>query len=129
MKRRIGIIAGTLEVAAELNDTGTADAIWKALPLVGRVNLWGDEMYFSTPLKLQQDREQEVVEAGDLAYWPPGNAICIFLGPTPASKDNEIRPASPVTVFGKVLGDITQLRKTAEGTEITIRRKTEAQDD
>jgi hypothetical protein len=123
MGRKIRIRAGTIEAAAELNDTRTAQAIWEALPIKGRVNLWGDEIYFSIPLSLELELGQELVSMGDLGYWPEGNAFCIFFGPTPVSQGDEIRPASPVTVFGKVIGDATVYKKVATGIEITIRRE------
>ena len=123
MGKKIRIIAGKVEAEAELNDTKTAQAIWEALPIEGRINLWGDEIYFSIPLSLGLEAGQELVSIGDLGYWPDGNAFCIFFGPTPVSRGDEIRPASPVTVFGKVIGDATVFKKVAEGTEITIRSK------
>ena len=123
MGRRIRIRAGTTEAAAELNDTRTAQAIWEALPIKGHVNLWGDEIYFSIPLSLELEAGQELVNVGDLGYWPQGNAFCIFFGPTPVSLGDEIRPASPVTVFGKVIGDATIFRQVASGVGITIRRE------
>jgi len=121
MGNKIRITAGAIEAEAELNNTETAQAIWQALPVKGRVNLWGDEIYFSIPLSLQLEAGQEVVNTGDLGYWPEGNAFCIFFGPTPASQTDEIRPASPVTVFGKVLGDARIFKKAAAGTRIAIR--------
>ncbi len=121
MGKKIRITAGAIEAKAELNDTRTAQAIWEALPIKGVVNLWGDEIYFSIPLSLELEAGQEVVSIGDLAYWPDGSAFCIFFGLTPASRGDEIRPASPVTVFGKVISDTTVLKKVATGTEITIR--------
>ncbi|HEY56154.1 MAG TPA: hypothetical protein G4N90_01805 [Dehalococcoidia bacterium] len=123
MERRIRIKAGAVEVAAELNSTGTAQAIWDALPISGRGNRWGEEIYFSIPVNLEAENAQEVVATGDLGYWPPGTAFCIFFGPTPMSRGEEIRPASPVNVFGKVVGDATVLKQVASGAEITIDRK------
>ena len=123
MGRKIRIRAGTIEAAAELNDTRTAQAIWEALPIKGHVNLWGEEVYFSIPLSLELEAGQELVNVGDLGYWPQGNAFCIFFGPTPVSLGDEIRPASPVTVFGKVIGDATVFKQVASGVEITIRRE------
>jgi hypothetical protein len=120
--KKIWIRAGAIEVGAELNDTKTARAIWGALPIKSRVNLWGDEIYFSIPLSLEIELGQELVSLGDLGYWPDGNAFCIFFGPTPMSRRDEIRPASRVTVFGKVIGDAAVFKKIAEGTKITIRR-------
>jgi hypothetical protein len=123
MGKKIRIRAREIEAEAELNDTRTAQAIWKALPIKSRANLWGDEIYFSIPLSLKLEAGQELVNVGDLGYWPDGNAFCIFFGPTPVSQPGEIRPASPVTVFGKVIGDATIFKKVAIGTEITIRSK------
>ena len=123
MGKKIRIITGTVEAEAELNDTRTAQAIWEALPVKGRVNLWGDEIYFSIPLNLKLEAGQELVSTGDLGYWPEGNAFCIFFGPTPVSQGDKIRPASAVTVFGKVIGDTTVFKKVAGGTEITIRSR------
>ena len=121
MGNRIRITAGAIETQAELNGTRTAQGIWEALPIKSRVNLWGDEIYFSIPLGLQLEAGQEVVSMGDLGYWPDGNAFCIFFGLTPVSQGDEIRPASPVTVFGKVIGDATVFKKVAKGTKITVR--------
>lgn len=121
MGKKIRIRAGEIKAEAELNDTRTAQAIWETLPIKGRANLWGDEIYFSIPLNLKLEAGQEVVSIGDLGYWTDGNAFCIFFGPTLVSQRGEIRPASPVTVFGKVIGDAITFRKIATGTEITIR--------
>jgi hypothetical protein len=122
MERRIRIKAGAIEVAAELNNTGTAQAIWDALPITGRGNRWGEEIYFSIPSNLEAENAREVVTTGDLGYWPPGTAFCIFFGPTPMSRGEEIRPASPVNVFGKVVGDATVFKQVASGTEVSVER-------
>lgn len=125
MGRRIRIKAGGVEVTAELNETRTAEAVWQALPIKGRANRWGEEIYFSIPVNLEEKDAQEVVSAGDLGYWPPGTALCLFWGPTPMSRGQEIRPASPVNVFGKVIGDAKVLGQVASGTEITVDRETQ----
>ena len=125
MGKMISIKAGIVEVKAELNDTNTARAIWEALPITGRANLWGDEIYFSIPLSLKLEVRQEVVGIGDLGYWPDGNGFCIFFGPTPVSQGAEIRPASPVTIFGRVVGDAKVFKKVAEGTRIIVRRQSD----
>jgi len=125
MDRRIRIKAGGVEVTAELNGTKTAEAIWQALPIKGRANRWGEEIYFSIPVSLEEENAQEVVSAGDLGYWPPGTAFCLFWGPTPMSRGEEIRPVSPVNVFGKIIGDAKVLRQVASGTEITVERETQ----
>lgn len=125
MGRRIRIKAGGVEVTAELNETRTAEAIWQALPIKGRANRWGEEIYFSIPVSLEEENAREVVSAGDLGYWPPGTAFCLFWGPTPMSRGQEIRPASPVNVLGKIMGDAKVLRQVASGTEITVDRETQ----
>ena len=105
-KKQIKISVGGVEAYAELNDSETAQAVWEALPFESHGSTWGDEIYFSIPVKAEAENPQAVVEAGDIAYWPPGSAFCIFWGPTPASHGDEIRPASPVNIFGRLLGDV-----------------------
>ena len=123
--RRIVITAGAVTATGQLNATGTADAIWEALPIKARANTWGDEIYFSIPVHLGEDDGREVVELGDLGYWPPGNAFCIFFGLTPASRGDEIRPASAVNVFGRLDGDPEVFKTVPGGTEISIDRADE----
>jgi hypothetical protein len=125
MVQRIEIAAGEVTVDAELNESQTAQAVWDGLPIEGAVNTWGDEIYFSSPLTMQLEKGQEVVELGDLGYWPPGKAICVFFGPTPASRGDEIRAASAVTVFGRVIGDATVLRQVQDGAQVSVRRSSE----
>ena len=105
MKRQIRVKVGSVTALADLSDTKTAEAIWQALPFSSTVNTWGDEIYFSIPLKIGLESSQEIVNLGDLGYWPPGSAFCIFFGPTPMSKQDEIRAASEVNVFGRLVGD------------------------
>ena len=99
MDRKLRIRAGDVTATAVLNDTPTATAIWEALPIEARASTWGDEVYFSIPVHLAEENAQEVVSLGDLGYWPPGHAFCIFFGPTPTSRGDEIRPASPVNAI------------------------------
>jgi len=120
MGEKIKIKAGNVEVTAELNDTKTAGAIWEALPIKGRANTWGDEIYFSIPVNQEEEDAQELVGMGDLGYWPPGTAFCLFFGPTPMSRGQEIRPASPVNVFGRIIGDPAVLKQVASGAEIAV---------
>jgi len=120
MERKIRIKAGSVELIAELHNTMTAEAIWEALPIKGDANRWGNEIYFSIPLGLEEENAQEVVGMGDLGYWPPGTALCIFFGPTPASTGGEIRPASPVNVFGRIKRNASALKRVKSGAEVTI---------
>ena len=121
--RTIGITAGMLQATAELNESPTAEAIWNALPIQARANTWGDEIYFSIPVHLEEAPDAKaVVNLGDLGYWAPGSAFCIFFGPTPASRGKEIRPASAVNVFGHLEGDATVFRSVGGGETVRIER-------
>lgn len=119
---RTKITAGDVVAFAELNETSTAEAIWNALPIEAQANTWGDEIYFSIPVHLEEENAREVVEKGDLGYWPPGNAFCIFFGCTPASRGDEIRPASPVNVLGHVEGDPTVFKGVRSGEKVMLER-------
>ena len=120
--RRVRIATGAMAAYATLNDTQVADAVWEALPLEVRMQTWGEELYGSVPLSLPLESPQEEVEPGDLAYWPPGRAVCIFFGPTPASTGDKPRAASDVTVFGRVDGDSGVFRLVRGGEKIRIER-------
>ncbi len=120
MAQDIRITAGPVQLAAALNDSQTAQAVWNALPITASANTWGDEIYFGIPVDAGLEQGQETVDLGDLGYWPPGRAFCIFFGPTPASRGAEIRPASAVTVIGRVTGDAALFRQVRAGTSVTI---------
>ena len=120
MPRAIRITAGSVTVEAELNDSRTAAAIVKALPIEAKAETWGDEIYFSIGQSLPGESPREVVELGDLGYWPPGQAFCIFFGPTPMSRGDEIRPASAVNVVGRVVGDARALVRVRAGSRVRI---------
>ena len=109
-------------VEAEVTDETpvTAKAILEALPLRGQANTWGEEIYFTIPVEGDVENPKVVVELGDLAFWPPGNAFCIFFGRTPASKRDEIRPASEVNVFGRIIGDSKVFKRVRDGEEVII---------
>lgn len=124
MNRIIKININVIVLEATLNNSKTADAIWEALPITAQANIWGDEIYFGIPVDLQLENEQVLVELGDIAYWPNGNAFCIFFGPTPMSRGDEIRPASAVNVFGKITSDTNILKEVNDGAAITVERTT-----
>lgn len=121
-ERRIRITAGSVSAEAVLNGSATAGAVWDALPLAAPAETWGDEIYFSVPVTVKPESPRETVELGDLGYWPPGSAFCIFFGPTPASRGQEIRPASPVNVFGRVVGDAARFRSVRSGAAVRVER-------
>ncbi len=107
---KIKLVISGVEFQAELNESATARQIQTKLPIVGHGNFWGEEIYFSVPVKAKSEDPQEVVPPGTIAFWPPGNALCIFWGPTPVSHGSECRPASPVNVVGKITSDLAPLR-------------------
>ena len=116
---RIEVEGITLE--AELNQSATAKKISESLPLEGRANVWGDEIYFDIPLQLESESDARAeVEIGDLGYWPVGAAFCIFFGPTPVSTDERPKAYSPVNVFGRITGDATILKSVQDGVLIRV---------
>jgi len=121
-QRRMRISAGPMAAYATLNGTHVADEVWLALPLEVRMQTWGDELYGSVPLTLPLESPQEEVDLGALAFWPPGHALCIFFGPTPASSGDEPRAASAVTVFGHVDGDPGVFRLVKSGERVRFER-------
>jgi len=121
MSRAIRITAGDVEVEAELNDSASAKAIADALPIEGKANRWGEEIYFAIPVALELEPDSRAaMEKGELGYWPTGKAFCMFFGPTPASQGDEIRAASAVNVIGKMRGDLSGLRAVSNGARVLI---------
>jgi hypothetical protein len=117
----IKILIENLAVEAEIYDTPSGEAILSALPLESQANVWGEEIYFDVPVRLELEPDaRETVAVGDLGYWPMGPAFCIFFGPTPASQGTEPRAYSPVNVFGKVMGDPTVLTHVQGGAVVKV---------
>ena len=123
-ERRIGISAGDVTVSAVLNDSQTSDLLWEALPLEASANTWGDEIYFRIVVQAEEvDDASDVVPVGAVAYWPPGQALCLFFGPTPASRGDEIRAASAVNMLGAIEGDAASLKQVRSGTRVVVERE------
>jgi hypothetical protein len=123
MEKKIKITAANIEAFAVLNDSPTAQKIWESLPIEARGDTWGDEIYFGIPVQSSLGKNaKEVVEVGDLGFWPPGHAFCIFFGPTPVSRGNEVRPASAVNVVGRLVGEAGGFKKVPSGTKIKIEK-------
>jgi uncharacterized protein len=148
--RPIRITAGRVSAAGRLGDSPTATAIWDALPIEAGAQTWGDEIYFGIDVDVRPGKRargapsgaagggsaaigretgpagaeitREIVELGDLGYWPPGQAFCIFFGPTPASRGDEIRPASAVHVVGRISGDPKVFKQVSAGATVRIER-------
>jgi hypothetical protein len=123
MSSCITITAGSVTMKAELNDGPTAKAIYEALPITGRANTWGDEIYFTIPVQVAEEPDARAdVKVGELGYWPVGHAFCIFFGPTPASDGPQPRAASPVNTLGHVVGDATEFRQVGSGESVTLEK-------
>jgi hypothetical protein len=122
--RTLRIIIETLEFTAELSNTPTAEALWHALPLQAQANRWGDELYFSVLFQVPLETDaRAIVQAGDVAYWPDGPALCLFFGPTPVSRPGEIRAASAVNICGTIRGDSAALRQVADKAMVSLTRE------
>jgi hypothetical protein len=119
LTRKVAFDIGGETFLADLHDTPVADAIWNSLPLETGFSTWGDEIYFDTGVDVDPDESHETVELGDVGYWPPGRALCLFYGATPMSGPGEIRPASPVAVFGKLHGD-PKLLESVRGRNVRV---------
>ncbi len=120
----ITISTEDITVDAQLGTNATAVKILAALPFESTANTWGNEIYFSIPVTVNQAPDARAdVEIGDLAYWPMGEAFCIFFGRTPVSRNDKPRAYSPVNVFGRILDDVTVFKKIANGAQIRVVRK------
>ena len=116
MSKGIRICFGDVTVEGQLYESPTATLIWEALPIEGEGHRWGEEIYFTIPVQAPlDDTSREVVERGDVGYWPPGQALCVFFGPTPVSQSDEIRAASAVNIVGTITGDPQVFKKATDG--------------
>jgi hypothetical protein len=109
------IIEGLGEVEGELVRflaPRTVDLIVRSLPIEGRAALWKEEVYFETPIKMGEEKARATVEAGTIAFWPMGSAICIFYGNS--------QPYSPVSILGKVTGNLEMFKQIKSGTKIRV---------
>jgi len=123
MTTAIRITAGKIAVQAELADTALAQAVADKLPIETIPNEWGDEFYFSIPVRSGLDETATSrVKVGDIGYWPPGNAMAIFFGPTPMSRGEDPVPASDVCLIGRVTEDATRLRQAKGARMIRIEK-------
>ena len=117
----VTITAGDIAIRVKTLDTPTAAAIVAACPINSSANTWGDEVYFSTPVSVAREADAKaVVQAGELAHWPDGDAIAIGFGPTPISQGEEIRLASPCNIWGCALDDVKALSAVGNGANVTV---------
>ena len=123
MPSRIKIIIKDTTLEAELFDTQCARGIAGALPIIAVPKEWGDEFYFEIPVaEPLDDTATTAVKVGDIGYWPPGNALAIFFGPTPMSKGSDPVPASAVNLVGAINGDASILKHAKGAMGIRIER-------
>ena len=109
------------EIFAELQDTATSNALMSALPFESSASTWGEEVYFSTPVRVELEADaREVVDPGTVCFWVQGNALALPFGPTPASRGDECRLVTRVNVLGAIEGDPRQLSQIADGDEIRV---------
>ena len=121
--RKLRMTIGGVEITAELLATPTAEAIYEKLPFSSTARTWGEEVYFDTPVRAENEADaRAVVEAGELAFWLAGNAIAIGFGPTPVSEGDEIRLASPCNIWGRAVEDVRLLAAVKDGEPITVER-------
>ena len=121
-RTHIRIELGELSLGATLKHTETGLLVREQLPFSSRVNRWGDEIYFTVPITAElEEGASDVVQKGEICFWPPGRAMALFFGPTPASVAQECRAASPVNVFGRIDGDPSRLDGIRGGERVVIR--------
>jgi len=118
----IKLIIGDKVLFAELNNSKTANLIIDALPIESKINTWGEEIYFTIPVKMGDESATMDLEIGDLGYWPVGRAFCIFFGRTPASLNDKPAPASPVNLIGRMTCNLDPLFLIGDGKKIRIEK-------
>jgi len=123
LPKKIEIVFKENKIEAVLNDTMTSKKLLKILPIKSEVNLWGNEVYFEIPIEAELENGRELMEIGNIAFWPSGNAFCIFFGPTPAGNGSQPRAISPVTVIGKIISEdgIEKLKKLTPSDSLEVR--------
>lgn len=123
MSTPIEIQAGNTILSAELDETPTAKNIAGMLPITVQMSRWGEEYYgdIGRSFSLESDA-RDLMKVGELAYWPQGQALCIFFGPTPISSGPEPVAASAVNPVGRIVDDIAPLRAMPSSVTVEVRK-------
>lgn len=120
MTTNILIKVGDVELKGELTDTSCARSIAEKLPIETEFQVWGDEFYFPVGIDMYlDDTSKAKVSVGTIGYWPPGKAMAIFFGPTPASDNDEPVAASEINIIGKI-ENAEKLRKVKDADKIRV---------
>ena len=128
MKKKILVdIQGLENITIELDDTfspKTCKSIIDSLPFSVNAHVWGEEIYTDeSPISQSEENAKDLVSINDVAYWPSGKAVCLFFGPTPIGKKDEIKPYSPVNVVGKIIDpDKSIIKKFNDGAKISFKK-------
>ena len=119
----IVIEVGNTRLECLFNSSETSRAISAVLPLTSRASLWGDEVYFHIPVHAKREPGARIhLAVGDIAFWPDGDALCVFFGPTPASQGPDPVAASPVNLVGRVVNGVEGLREGRPGDPVAVKR-------
>ena len=112
--------SGGVEAVSRLEDNPELERLSEKSPFKSEAERWGDEIYFELPIKLNLSGERREMEVGEVAYWPPGNALCLFFGPTPVSKGDKPVAYSPVKPLGRITEGLENLRKVKDGEDVEV---------
>jgi hypothetical protein len=126
MGKRLLLMISMHDFEVELNDSDTANAIWLAAPFEAYTNVWGDEIYFEIPVKVKLENGRRILQPGAVAYWPEGQALCIFFGPTPISKGDDAEAISDVSPVGTLVGEPRAFEVVGDRMKVTVKRAGEA---
>jgi len=108
-------------VTATLDDTPTAQKLVAALPCESSASTWGDEVYFSLPVKAKlEPGARQVVDPGTVCFWVQGSSLALPFGPTPVSEGDECRLVTAVNILGKLEGNPRTLAKVRDGDRIKV---------